>query len=247
MDQKVEIKKEPVWLDGSAGTSFENFKHDSAVTCLREESKPVCAEVRPSQPAAGVKDEVNIEEQTIAQLVPCFKEESNLENVALLSRGPLDTCDIMCKLRKRGTKKTFTLPPQNMCYSEERPNVPIRKRKFWCDHCGKSCFRKTDLRKHLLVHTEERPHACNQCDKKFKLKSDVLKHLLVHTGERPHSCNHCGKAFSDKSNLRKHLLSHTGMWTHLCGQCGRGFSRKSTLEAHLNIHAGVRPYLCKAR
>ncbi|XP_067000113.2 uncharacterized protein [Anabrus simplex] len=52
MDQNMEIKEEPVWLDGTAGTSF---------------------------PAEDGKDEIKIEESTVAQLVPCFKEENNLE------------------------------------------------------------------------------------------------------------------------------------------------------------------------
>ncbi|XP_068082649.1 uncharacterized protein [Anabrus simplex] len=81
MDQKVEIKEEPVWLDGTEAASFDNYELASEMTCLQEETKskfeePVQTQMNTFEPVADVKDEINIEEQTVAQLVPCLKEES---------------------------------------------------------------------------------------------------------------------------------------------------------------------------
>ncbi|XP_066998581.1 uncharacterized protein [Anabrus simplex] len=82
MDQKVEIKQEPIWLDGTAGTSFGNYEFASEVMHLQGETnskleEPAQTLMNTFEHAADVKDEINIEEQTVAELVPCFKEENN--------------------------------------------------------------------------------------------------------------------------------------------------------------------------
>ncbi|XP_068082644.1 uncharacterized protein [Anabrus simplex] len=162
MDQKVEIKEEPVWLDGTAGASFdsyqlaseethlqeemkselaepgqtkmytfeEEFEHESAVICLKEETKPVFTDPSSSQPAEYVEDEVKIESR-VDEAVPCVKEENNFENLALLSRGPVDTFDNSCKIIKSVSKHMAILPPQNelklhvFSHSVEGPRDPI--------------------------------------------------------------------------------------------------------------------------
>ncbi|XP_067004813.1 uncharacterized protein [Anabrus simplex] len=71
MDQKVNIKEEQVWLEEIASTSF---------------------------PSADVKDELIIEEPTLDQLLPCFKEEEKwlscfeAEVLSNCSRLSVDIC-----------------------------------------------------------------------------------------------------------------------------------------------------------
>ncbi|XP_068086102.1 uncharacterized protein [Anabrus simplex] len=56
MGKKIEIKEEPVRLEGTASTSF---------------------------PSTDIKDEICVDEQTVGQLVACFKEEDkSLQNIA---------------------------------------------------------------------------------------------------------------------------------------------------------------------
>ncbi|MCL4140548.1 UNVERIFIED_CONTAM: hypothetical protein GTU68_034346, partial [Idotea baltica] len=46
---------------------------------------------------------------------------------------------------------------------------------------------------------------CALCPLRFALKSDYKRHLLVHTGEKPFSCPHCHAKFRQESHLRRHL------------------------------------------
>ncbi len=38
-------------------------------------------------------------------------------------------------------------------------------------------------------------HECDQCGKTFSWASNLKKHLKVHSKEKPHSCSVCGKTF----------------------------------------------------
>lgn len=49
---------------------------------------------------------------------------------------------------------------------------------------------------------------CSQCDKMFSSCTGLKKHMFMHTGEKPHSCVTCHKTFAQKSNLKIHLKVH---------------------------------------
>lgn len=49
---------------------------------------------------------------------------------------------------------------------------------------------------------------CPTCLKKFKKTYNLKQHLLIHNNERPHKCLICGKSFTQKSNLKKHSAVH---------------------------------------
>ena len=52
----------------------------------------------------------------------------------------------------------------------------IARSKRSCDVCGKSFNHYSRLRRHLLVHSTEKPHRCDQCGKRFKRKDALKSH-----------------------------------------------------------------------
>lgn len=43
---------------------------------------------------------------------------------------------------------------------------------------------------------------CGICGKKFVCVTTMKRHLVIHTGEKPYECNLCGKQYTQKGNLR---------------------------------------------
>ena len=46
---------------------------------------------------------------------------------------------------------------------------------------------------------------CGYCNKDFTKPAKLKRHLVVHTGERPYLCKFCPKNYNDKSALIRHI------------------------------------------
>ena len=97
-------------------------------------------------------------------------------------------------------------------------------KKHSCPHCNKAFSTARDLKKHIRVHTGEKPYVCQRCDKRFSQKVHLTVHMRLHTGEKPYECKQCEARFSDGSTLRKHMKRHT---------------QEGYLSHHKLIHFGI--------
>ena len=50
----------------------------------------------------------------------------------------------------------------------------------------------------------KRGHECDVCEKCFRQPGDLKRHMRIHTNEKPYECDVCEKRFRDSSNLRRH-------------------------------------------
>jgi len=65
-------------------------------------------------------------------------------------------------------------------------------KQYHCSFCGKVFYHKSNLKRHEMVHTGEKPFECELCDKKFNQKISLKKHMLYHAS------TFGGHSFKDK-------------------------------------------------
>ncbi|CAL1299724.1 unnamed protein product, partial [Larinioides sclopetarius] len=71
--------------------------------------------------------------------------------------------------------------------------------------CGKDFTQGGDLKKHLRLHTRQRPYPCPHCEHTSIQSSALTQHIAsIHTRVFPHTCSLCGKGFYTPGELKKH-------------------------------------------
>ena len=73
--------------------------------------------------------------------------------------------------------------------------------------------------------------------KAFVESGDLKKHVRVHTHDRPYKCSSCPATFTQSSSLRVHERVHKGV-RYTCDQCHHQFTRNYFLQQHKRRHVG---------
>ena len=146
-------------------------------------------------------EKCNKTESTVKYILSKFKKGD--KNKKLFSFPP--NIKKIKKNKKREHKcscgKTFNFPIE-LRNHEDRHHKKIKH--FFCEYCSMGFIAAWELKKHLRVHTGERPYDCNDCDKKFKFKGNLDVHRRVHTGETPFECQKCGRKFKFAATRSSH-------------------------------------------
>ncbi|XP_065199302.1 zinc finger protein 174-like [Sycon ciliatum] len=104
------------------------------------------------------------------------------------------------------------LPPSNVLGQQPSTNEPEKsaKAKIVCPECKRSFSYPSQLKRHMTVHTGEKPYHCDRCNSRFSLLTTLTKHKRTHTGEKPYKCTipGCEQAFSQSSTRNRHVRIH---------------------------------------
>jgi len=108
------------------------------------------------------------------------------------------------------------------------------KSYFKCQLCSFTTPYNSKSKRHMLVHTGEKPFKCNICLFSTARKDGLKKHMIVHTDEKPFKCSECSFSTSRKVSLKTHMAQHTGDYLFKCHLCSYSTSQNYYLKLHLH-------------
>ena len=121
-----------------------------------------------------------------------------------------------------------------------------------CDLCSASFSSSARLRKHSLIHSEDRPknHSCDICGDNFYDKETLKTHVIrLHEPKdsRRFRCEFEGCRYTTLYNhqLLEHQKVHSDDKPFVCDQCQYSAKSKWTFKKHYRKHTLEKPFKCQ--
>lgn len=167
------------------------------------------------------------------------KEETQEKLNNHISDSKLFVCSICCT--------SFLCKSELNAHMKELHSEKKRTSKsdyIQCNTCGKQFPSKKILKRHLIVHSLDRPYSCDICHKTYKRPYDITVHKKKHTGDKKLACDVCDYTTIYRSALATHRKRHSQEYKFRCDICGKGFFVNTWLQEHKNFHTGEKPFQC---
>ncbi|XP_053309751.1 zinc finger protein 335 [Spea bombifrons] len=144
------------------------------------------------------------------------------------------------RVKDKNTLQVLHKPQQSQVAADHSPPPPVAK-KFSCKICGSSFWGRAEMESHKRAHVEGGSgFKCHDCTFVAASWPEIRDHMSLHSDLRPHRCNQCSFASRNKKDLSRHAMTHTNHRPHSCHLCGQRFNRKGHLKFHIQrLHGGV--------
>lgn len=140
--------------------------------------------------------------------LPLIREASETVSETTISRKSYEE-----KPKVQGGEEPFTVKTESSLNNESESDVQDGKQQ----------------------NSTSKNNACEICGRVFAQRSNLRRHMLVHSGEKPFTCEICNRTFTTGSNLKAHSVTHTEKDTrnrHACSSCHKSFLYKCSLIKH---------------
>ncbi|XP_029969834.1 zinc finger and SCAN domain-containing protein 2 [Salarias fasciatus] len=170
---------------------------------------------------------------------------------ASFTPSPSSTDEIFTsiKLFPKGATEQSEADPAHHQSKAPPPPSGGRQKALTCETCGKTFTRTSDVRRHQLIHTGERPFHCSRCERTFQHSWDLAKHESKHHGVAiSFSCQLCRSSFANLRALTVHhrkCHSQESQLPQICSICSQSFASAAELLEHRKSHASARRYVCQ--